>query len=310
MINRIKKTPVLRRTLKKIYILFIQLCSIIPDELYLKIRYKIKTGKNLNFDNPVSFNEKIQWLKLYGYGDEYSVMADKYKVRDYIENKFPNGEINLIPLLGVYDNADDINLDELPEQFVVKCTHDSGSVVLCKHKSDFTYQVRKQLNAALKRKYYYAGRELVYKNVQPRIIVEAMMTEESGDGLIDFKFFCFHGEPKFLSISAGLDDHMTAKRAFYNMDLSKAAFQRSDYRCLDKIPKIPEDYDEMIEIARTLSKNIPFVRIDLYEINGKIYFSEITFAPAGGYGPMEPKEYDEIIGEYIDLNRVGAIKRG
>lgn len=287
---------------KKLYILFTNICSILPDEIYLKIVYKIRTGKRLNLKNPITFNEKIQWLKLHNRNKSYSIMVDKYKVRKYIADKV--GEKYLIPLLGVYNNANDINIDLLPDKFVIKCTHDSGSVILCQNKQAFTSKVRKKINQALKRKYYYASREYPYKHVKPRIIVEKMMQNHENNGLIDFKFYCFHGEPKFLYVSGGLDNHTSARISFYNLDLTEAPFQRSDYKHFSKIPQIPVNYEKMIEIARILSKDIPFVRIDLYEIDGAIYFSEITFSPCGGMMPFEPEEYDTILGKYIDLKKL------
>ena len=229
-------------------------------------------------------------------------MVDKYNVRKYIADKI--GKKYLIPLLGVYDNANDINIDLLPDKFVIKCTHDSGSVVLCQNKRDLTPNVRRKINQALKRKYYYASREYPYKHVRPRIIVEKMMHSQNSNGLIDFKFYCFHGEPKFLYVSGGLDNHTSARISFYNLDLTEAPFQRSDYKHFSKIPQIPINYEKMIEIARTLSKGIPFVRIDLYEVDGIIYFSEITFSPCGGMMPFEPEEYDTILGKYINLKNL------
>lgn len=286
---------------KRVYILFTNICSIIPDKLYLKLIFRIRTGKKLNLENPETFNEKIQWLKLHNRDEKYSIMVDKYRVREYVADKI--GREYLIPLLGVYENAADIDTDVLPEEFVIKCTHDSGSVVLCHKRQEFTPKVRRKLNQALKRKYYYASREYPYKNVQPRIVVEKMMHDSDGRGLIDYKFYCFHGEPKFLYVSLGLDDHATARISFYNIDLSDAPFQRRDYKHFSKIPRIPVNYEKMIEIARILSKGIPFVRIDLYEIDGAVFFSEITFSPCGGMMPFEPRKYDAVLGGYINLNK-------
>lgn len=298
MIIKLMQIPLL----KKLYIIFTNICSILPDEIYLKIIFKIRTGKSLNLKNPITFNEKIQWLKLHNRDESYSIMVDKYNVRKYIANKI--GKEYLIPIIGVYNNANDINIDLLPDKFVIKCTHDSGSVILCQNKQDFTPTVRKKINKALKRKYYYASREYPYKNVKPRIIVEKMMYDHENKGLIDFKFYCFHGEPKFLYVSGGLDNHTSACISFYNLDLTEAPFQRKDYKHFERIPQIPINYEKMIEIAKILSEDIPFVRIDLYEINGKIYFSEITFSPCGGMMPFEPAEYDTILGRYINLKKL------
>ena len=284
--------------IKELYILFIDLCSHMPDEMYLKMMYRIRTGKKLNLKNPKSFNEKIQWLKLHGDNDSKTVLVDKYSVRQYIANKL--GEEYLIPLLGVYNRAEEINVEQLPEEFVIKCTHDSGSVILYRG-GGITPELQKQLNRALKRRYYLASREYYYKDVKPRIVIEKMMRNEDGSGLIDYKFYCFHGEPKFLYVSSDFHDHSRTRVSFFNMDWSNAAFQRKDYKQLEKLPKIPENYHKMVEIAKQLSKDFPFVRVDLYEISGKIYFSEMTFSPCGGMMPFEPQEYDEIVGSYIKL---------
>lgn len=287
--------------IKRLYILFVDLCSIMPDEIYLKMIYRIRTGKKLDLKNPKSFNEKIQWLKLHSDNSKKTAMVDKYLVRKYISDKI--GEEYLIPLLGVYNRAEEIDVDQLPNEFVIKCTHDSGSVVLYRG-GGITSELKKRLNRALKRRYYLASREYYYKGVKPRIVIEKMMRNEDGSGLIDYKFYCFHGEPKFLYVSSELHDHARAHISFYNMDWSKAAFQRKDYEQFDKPPRIPKNYDRMVEIAKILSKDLPFVRVDLYEISGKIYFSELTFSPCGGMMPFEPKEYDEIVGRYIRLDEV------
>lgn len=164
-----------------------------------------------------------------------------------------------------------------------------------------TQEIKRRINNALKRKYYLASREYYYKSVTPRIVIEEMMFNEDGRGLTDYKFYCFHGEPRFLYVSSGMDDHSQARISFYNMDWSDAAFQRKDYKHFEKAPKIPVNYKKMIDICKILSKEFPFVRVDLYEINEKIYFSEMTFSPCGGMMPFDPEEYDEILGSYINL---------
>lgn len=285
---------------KKIYILFTRVCSILPDSVYLRIAYLIRMKKWLNLKNPQSFNEKLQWLKLYDpHRSQYTVMVDKAKARDYITEKI--GSQYLIPLLGrgIYNSAEEIDVDDLPEQFVVKCTHDSGSVVICHSKKEFDEHKRKQLQKALKRKYYYASREYALKFAEPKIIIEKYMS--NGDhGLYNYKFLCFHGEPRYLCVV----NHSLARLSFYNIDLSDAPFRRSHYLRFDKIPYIPEKYNEMLEIARKLSKDIPFVRVDLYEVEGQIYFSELTFYPANGMTPFEPEEWDEILGKEIDITSI------
>lgn len=284
---------------KNLYVLFTRICSVLPDSIYLRIVYWIRMKQRLNLKNPQTFNEKLQWLKIHDPNRmKYVVMVDKVKARNYIADKI--GAEYLIPLLGVYQKVDEINTDDLPDKFVVKCTHDSGSVIICQDRKEFDESKKKKLQKALKRKYYYANREYALKYAEPKIVIEQYMSN-GNEGLYDYKFYCFNGKPKYLYVSGGLSDHTTAKISFYNIDLSDAPFQRSDYAHFDKIPYVPEKYNEMLDIARKLSENIPFVRVDLYEVNGSIYFSELTFYPCNGMMPFEPKEWDEILGREIDI---------
>lgn len=273
------------------------------DEEFLSRTFKRQMGYDLDIEHPKTFNEKLQWLKLHDRNPVYTQMVDKYAVKDYIAQKI--GEEYVIPTLGVYDTFDEIVFEKLPDQFVLKCTHDSGSIMICRDKKDFNIVKAKEvLQDRLKRNFYWIGREWPYRNVRPRIIAEMFMKDNKAEDLIDYKFYCFHGEPKFLYVSAGLENHATARISFYNLDLSEAVFQRSDYRHFDQLPKIPAHYQEMIEVARKLSEGIPFVRVDLYEINEKVYFSEFTFTPAAGWMPFESYKWDLELGELIDLSCV------
>lgn len=274
----------------------------LPDKIWIKIMYRIKLGRPLNLKNPVTYNEKLQWLKLNYHNPLYTQLADKYEVRKYISNKI--GGKYLIPLIGVYDKFDDICFDRLPNQFVIKCTHDSGGLVICKNKRKLDIvQTKKKIEKSLKRNYYNVSREWVYKDIKPRIIIEKYMENENKSGLIDFKFFCFNGTPKFLYVSEGLEDHSTAKISFLNMDFQLESFRRKDYRPFNDISEVfkPVNYDKMVELAGELSENFPFVRVDFYEIKGKIYFSEFTFFPCSGMLPFEPEEWDRIIGNWLTL---------
>lgn len=285
---------------KNLYILFTRMCSVLPDSIYLRLIYFIRMKRPLHLKHPRSFNEKLQWLKLHDPQRlQYIPMVDKAKVRDYISEKI--GSQFLVPLLGIYDSVEQIDLSVLPEQFVVKCTHDSGSVIVCHNKREFDESKKTQLRRALQRKYYYASREYALKFAEPKIIIEKYLSNEGEDGLLDYKFYCFYGEPKYLYVSGGLQDHSKAKISFYNIDLSDAPFQRNDYLQFEEIPYVPKRYDEMLEIARKLSAGIPFVRVDLYEVEEKIYFSELTFYPCNGMMPFKPKEWDNILGKELDL---------
>lgn len=273
--------------------------STLTDEQFLKRTFLENTGKELKLGNPQSFSEKIQWLKLYDRNPLYTTMVDKYAVRDYIKSR--TDELSLIPLLGVWDSFEEIDFSTLPQQFVLKCNHDSGSVIICKDKATLDMKAaNRSLSLALKQNYYYVGREWPYKNVKPRIIAEQFMVDDSGEGLRDYKFFCFNGEPRFLYVGQGLTADHSLKIDFYDMDWQPTPFYRLDYERLGDIPK-PSNFSQMVEMARALSKDIPFVRVDIYSINGKAYFSEFTFFPGGGHIPFEPKEYDMIIGSWLKL---------
>lgn len=274
-----------------------------PDKYYLKLLYFSKMKKKLNLDNPKTFNEKLQWLKLYDRNPLYTKLVDKYEVRKYIAEKI--GEEYLIPLIGVWDKFDDIDFSELPNQFVLKCTHDSGGIVICKDKSNFDIEkARKKLNMRLKRNYYYRGREWPYKNVKPRIICEKYMMDESGTSLTDYKFYCFLGEPKYCQVIRDRNTNETID--FYDlnwnlMDFTGLHVPNNPYPHAKVKYKKPEQYEKMIEIAKKLSKDFPFVRVDLYLIQNKIYFGELTFYPLSGFGVFDPPEWNIKMGELIKL---------
>lgn len=270
------------------------------DKAYLKLRYNCIMGKKLNLDNPVTYNEKLQWLKLYDRKPEYTKMVDKYEAKKYVADII--GEEYIIPTLGVWDNVNDIDFDTLPNQFVLKCTHDSGGLVICKDKSELDIENAKNtLNHFLNRNFYNVHREWPYKDVQPRIIAEKYMEDESGKDLKDYKFFCFNGEPKLLYISEGLSDHSTAKISFADMDYNIAEFKRNDFKPFDELPKKPINFEKMKELAKVLSKDRAFIRVDFYEINKKIFFGELTFFPCSGYLPFDPEKYDKVLGDWITL---------
>ena len=269
-----------------------------PDKLYLKIKYRLAMKKKLNLKTPQTFNEKIQWLKLYDRNPEYTKMVDKYEVRKYIAETI--GEEYLIPLLGVWDKFDDIDFAKLPEQFVLKCTHDSGGLVVCKDKSQFDInEARKKINKCLKRNYFWQSREWPYKNVKPRIIAEQYMVDESGTELKDYKLFCFDGQPKalFIATDRQIDD---TKFDFYDMEFNHLPFTNGHPNAIKDI-KRPQGLDDMAELARKLSSGMRQVRIDFYDINGKVYFGEITFSHWSGMVPFEPEEWDYKWGKMIKL---------
>lgn len=279
----------------------------IPDKPYLKIQYKAFFGCKLNLDNPKTFNEKIQWLKLHDRNSLYITMSDKFAVKEYIREKL--GKDYVIPLIGgPWKNADEINFDELPNQFVLKCTHDSGGLVICRDKNTLDKKAAKKiLNKSLSKNYFYWCREWAYKDIKPLIIAEKYMEDSNSSEskmkqcLTDYKFYCFNGKVKYLYVSVGLENHKTARISFLTPDWKFAPFNRSDYIPYDKLPEKPHNYSKMIEIAEYLSKGIPFLRVDLFDLNKNIYFSEFTFYPCGGFMPVIPNEWDKKLGELLIL---------
>lgn len=275
---------------------------LIPPMLHIKIDYYIRLGKHINLSSPATFNEKLQWLKLHDRKPEYRNMVDKYEVRKYIAETI--GEIYLIPLLGVYDFFDDIDFNTLPEQFVLKCTHDSGGIIICKDKSKFDIDAaRIKINNYLKRNYYYHGMEWPYKNVKPRIICEKYMADDTGIDLKDYKFMCFNCEVKCCNVCLNRNSLTGLNIDFYDMDWNLMPFERQDHPSSGTIIPKPENFEEMIIFAEMLSKDKSFVRVDFYEICGKLYFGELTFYPGSGFMKFIPESYDNLLGSWLDLSQ-------
>lgn len=277
-----------------------KILRIIPDKVYLSVMFKVRMNQWIDWKNPRTFNEKIQWLKVYDRATRYTEMADKYEAKKYVGGII--GTDHIIPTLGVWKSFDDIDFTNLPNQFVLKCTHDSGGLVICKDKDCFDYdEARRKIEASLKNNYFYYGREWPYKNIEPRIIAEQFMDQHESTGLIDYKFYCFDGRPQFLYVSKDLYDHSKATVTFLDLNWSKMPFERIDYKPTTTIPDRPSKFDEMVEISRKLSTGHKFLRVDLYQINDIVYFSELTFHPASGYMKVVPNEYDEVLGKYLEL---------
>jgi len=270
------------------------------DETYLKIAFRSLMGKKLDLKNPQTFNEKLQWLKLYDRKPIYTTMVDKYEAKKYVADII--GEQYIIPTLGVWDKFEDINFDKLPNQFVLKCTHDSGGLVICRDKSKFDVSAaKKKINRSLKRNYFWQGREWPYKNVQPRIIAEKYMEDAQSGDLKDYKFYCFNGEPKFLYVSGGLENHDTARISFLTLDWQFAPFYRQDYKSFEILPTKPNCYEQMLQICKKLAAGHTFLRVDLYEINKQVYFSELTFHPSSGMMPLGEITQDVLMGNFLTL---------
>lgn len=284
-----------RRVYRKICYLFEKK---LPDQLYLKMMYQVKLGKKCNLSMPGTFNEKLNWLKLHDRQDQYTLMADKFEVRSYVKEIL--GEEYLIPLIGIWSKAEDIEFDQLPDQFVLKCTHDSASVIICKDKRNFDEKAAvEKLNQSLATNYFYASREWPYKNIVPRIIAEQYMVDESNTELKDYKIYNFNGEPKLIQVDFGRFSHH--QRNLYTTDWEYIDEEIEYPRNPDVIINKPENLDEMLQFARLLSRGIPSVRTDFYSINGKTYFGEITFYQEGGFAHFSSDEFEKKLGELISL---------
>lgn len=280
----------------------------IPDKVFLQLYYWKNMGRFMSFRHPTTFNEKIQYLKVNDRKPLYNRIADKYDVRDYVKEIW--GEEYLIPIYAIWESIDDIDFDILPNEFVMKCTHDSGSVVVCRDKSSLDKEkALNKIRTSFSRNAYDYAREWQYKNIKPRIIVEKLLVEdddigkEKQTGIIDYKFFVFNGEPRFYYVSRGLEDHATAYISFYDLHGKKMPFSRSDYKEFD-IDHAPIHLDKMIELAKKAGDAIgsDFIRVDFYEIGGKVYFSEFTLHPCSGIMPIIPQQWDKIIGGWLNLS--------
>lgn len=273
----------------------------LTDAQYLEVMFLGSMWKWLNLRNPKTFSEKLQWIKLYDRRSEYTMMADKYAVREYVAKVL--GEEYLIPLLGVWDDPEDIDFDALPDQFVLKCNHNSGKgMYICKDKSKLDAEkVKAGLRKGLAQNYYLFGREWPYKDIKRRIIAEKFMTD-GGKELADFKVHCFNGEPKFILVCRDRFSQSGLTEDFFTTDWEHMPLKRPGIpNATYEIPK-PELLEQMLELSKKLAENIPFARTDFYVIDGKLYFGEITFFPASGMAPFEPECWDETFGSWLTLS--------
>lgn len=284
-------------------ILFIieRLLGVVPDTPFIKLLFYIKTGKKLNLDKPKGFCEKIQWIKIHDRNPEYIEWSDKLIAKQKAAGIL--GDEYIIPTISVYDRVSDIDYDVLPEQFVIKCNHDSGGVIVCRDKKSFDMRTANiVLKSRIKRNFYYHAREWAYKDIKPKIFVEKYMSDRNGE-LINYKFYCFNGQPQFLYISDEVivNGDKTAYLRFLNLDWTDAGFGREDHPTVSRQVRKPDSLDEMIMLAKKLSRGIPFVRTDFYDIDGVVYFSELTFYPGGGFSMFYPDGYEKSIGEMLRL---------
>lgn len=278
--------------------------GIVPDKRYLKAYYYSVFGKELDLDNPKTYNEKLQWLKLFYRRPVLTEMVDKIAAKDYVKRVLGSDE-NLIKTICCYDSVEEIEWDRLPNQFVLKCTHDSGGMVVCKDKNALDIdKARATLSEALSRDFFNVTREWPYKGVPRRIICEEYMVDESGYELKDYKFFCFNGEPKalFIATDRGNPNEET-KFDFFDMEFNHLPIVNGHENSQKEIKK-PLAFEEMKRIAQKLSSGFPHVRVDLYDINGHVYFGELTFYHWSGFVPFVPNKWDNIFGDWLILPKL------
>ena len=272
----------------------------LPDQQYNSLMFRMHFGYKLDLDHPATMNEKIQWLKLYDHNPAYTDMVDKYKAKKLAAERI--GEDHIIPTLGVWERYEDIPFDSLPDQFVLKCTHDSGGIVICKSKEALDYKnAEKKIKKSLSNDFYKLSREWPYKNVPHRVICEPYLSDdEDTDQLTDYKIFCFDGKVGYILVCknrfAGQIEYATYDRNWNKLHLSKVY---EDHRV-----ERPANLDEMVKIAEKLAEDLAYVRIDLYNLNGKIYFGEWTFYSDGGFDTEMLPEKDLYYGEMIDLSKI------
>ena len=276
-----------------------ELVNWMPDKMYISLSYRARMGKKLDWNNLRTFNEKLQWLKLYDHDPRYTQMVDKLEVKSYVGSMI--GEEYIIPTIGAWDSFEEIDFSKLPKQFVLKCTHDSGGIFICKDKDQIDYKaLRKKFKACMKRNFFYHSREWPYKNVKPRIIAEKYMEDTGTSELRDYKFFCFNGVAKCYKVD--FDRFVGHKANYFTPD--GELMKIGEEVCppdFDKELPIPANLEKMKELAAKLSETQPFLRTDFYDVDGKVYFGELTFYPASGFGKFIYEGNDELLGSWIKL---------
>lgn len=276
-----------------------KLLYFLPDKLYIELKYFYHFKKFPNLKNPATFNEKIQWLKLYDRKALYTMLVDKYEAKQYVADKI--GREYVVPLFGVWDKFEDIDFDKLPDKFVLKTTHDCGGIVICDEKAHFEKDsAKRNIETHLNYNYYYEGREWPYKGVKPRIIAEKYLEDMAQTSeIIDYKLMCFNGKVRCsFTCTERLSGDM--KVTFFDREWNIMPFERHYPKSKYEISK-PGRYDEMIFLAEKLAKDIAFVRVDFYEVGGKLYVGELTLYPGSGWEEFTPAEYDEMLGSWLIL---------
>lgn len=272
----------------------------LDDEAFLKIAFRFLMGYRLDLNRVETYNEKLQWLKLHNREPLHTKLVDKYLVKEYVSEII--GHEYIIPTLNVYNSVDEIDLSSLPEKFVLKTNHNSGGIVICNNKSELDWSYAKhKLSLAYNYNFYYSLREWPYKDVDRKIIAEQYIEDSKSGSLHDYKFYCFNGEPKVLLIATERNNKTSeTKFDFFDMDFNHLDFRRGHPNSDIRIDK-PCSFEKMKELARKLSQGHIHVRVDLYEVDGKVYFGELTFYPGSGFVPFVPKEWDYKMGSWINI---------
>ena len=277
---------------------YLGLYNKMDDSKFIRRKFKLKMQKDLNLNSPSSFNEKLQWLKLYDRNELYTTLVDKIAVKEYVSKKI--GEQYIIPTIRVWHSPKEIDFDSLPDKYVLKCNHNSGGLCICKDKQKFNIRkARKTLEKGMKYNFYLLGREWPYKNVPRKIFAEQYLENSESGGLTDYKIHCFNGKPKFVLVCQDRFAETGLTEDFFTIDWEHMEVKRPNHNN-SKLPiSKPDKLEEMLSIAEKLSNGIPFVRVDLYFVEGNIFFSELTFFPASGFIPFEPEEWDKTFGDWL-----------
>lgn len=275
--------------------------GLLPDKTYIRLVFKGRVGYSLDLDNPTTFNEKLNWLKLNYHKNIFTKMADKYEAKLIVSDKL--GEDYVIPTYGVYKSFDEIDFDTLPNEFMMKVTHDSAGQIVCRDKTKLDKkQARKTIEKALKQNYFLYNREWPYKNIPRRIIVEQFVPQLGNDNSIEYKVSCFNGKVKFVTVCEGPAHEEIERRHndHFDIDGNRIPFEAT-FKAAPHVTYPPKCMGELIRLSEILAKDTPYLRVDWYDVNGKLIFGEMTFYTWGGFCMFEPKKYDKILGEWLTL---------
>ena len=296
--RELKRGTLIRKIIFRIkaWWLLVRKVNIKNPKLYLEKYYYYLNKDKIDLDNPKTFNEKINWYKLNYKNDLMPICADKVKVYDYVKDCGLEHILN--KRYGVYNNLDEIDLNSLPDQFVLKNNSDSGGIFICKNKSKFK-KGAKQVYKKMKKDFSHVKLEWPYHLIEKKLLIEELIKTKDGKSPVDYKFLCFNGEPKIIFVVSNRDT--TCDFDFFDLEWNHLDCSKQFHKNAPIIPKKPKNLKEMLEYAKILSKPFPFARIDFYNEDGKVYFGEITFFPGAGISPITPKKYDYIIGEHFKI---------